>query len=209
MDKKVSTKDIAMRQFEKTNMINEAEELSKLWSEVCIGNQRSYTLIHQKLYRALYVYGNRMLNDDELTNDVIQDMFIKLWVRKELTGPLDNVKAYFFAVMRSLCFDSIKNRNAMKAKNASIEFLDFQVSVEDESTQREEALKQKKAIEYALNRLPVRQREIIRLRFFESLDCAEIGVVTGIKYQSVVNHMYRAVQTLRELYGSEDGLHVA
>jgi len=200
MDKKISTQDIAVK---------DAAELSRLWSEVCMGNQRSYSLIHQKLYRALYVYGKRILNDDEVTNDLIQDMFIKLWLRKELTGPLDNVKGYFFTVMRSACFDYIKSRDTVRAKKADIEFLDFQISIEDEITQREAALKQKRAIEYALNRLPARQREIIRLRFFESLDCAEIGIVTGIKYQSVVNHMYRAVQTLREVYNSEDKLRVA
>jgi len=209
MDKKISTQDLAMHQIENSNMIQDAEELSRLWSEACMGNQRSYSLIHKKLYRALFVYGNRMLNDGELTNDLIQDMFIKLWLRKELTGPIDNVKGYFFTVMRSISFDYLKNRDAIKAKRAGIEFLDLQISIEDEITQREATIKQKKAIEHALNRLPARQREILRLRFFESLDCTEIGALTGIKYQSVVNHMYRAIQTLRELYGAEDKLRVA
>ena len=111
--------------------------------------------------------------------------------------------------MRSVCFYYIKYRDAVEAKKASIEFLEFQVSIEDEITQKEAILKQRRVIECALSKLPARQREIMRLRFFESLDCTEIGLVTGIKYQSVVNHMYRAVQTLRELYGSEDQLRVA
>lgn len=190
-------------------MIKDSEELSELWSEVCKGNQRSYALIHQKLYRSLYIYGMRILNEGELVNDLLQDLFIKLWLRKESTGPINNVRGYFFAVMRSVCFDYIKYRDAVEAKKASIEFLEFQVSVEDEITQKEAILKQRRVIECALSKLPARQREIMRLRFFESLDCTEIGLVTGIKYQSVVNHMYRAVQTLRELYGSEDQLRVA
>lgn len=190
-------------------MIKDSEELSKLWSEVCMGNQHSYALIHQKLYRSLYIYGLRIINDADLINDLLQDMFIKLWLRKESTGPIDNVKGYFFTVMRALCFDYIKSRNAVEAKKANIQFLDLQISIEDEITQRETTLKQRKVIESALNRLPKRQREIMRLRFYESLDCTEIGEKTGIKYQSVVNHMYRAVQTLRELYTSEDELRVA
>jgi RNA polymerase sigma factor (sigma-70 family) len=190
-------------------MIKDSEKLSKLWNEVCTGNQRSYSLIHRKLYRSLYVYGKRIINDGEITDDLIQEMFIKLWLRKESIGQIENVKGYFFAVMRSLCFDYIKNRDAVEARKASIVFLDLQISIEDEITQRETSIKQREVIEYALKRLPERQREIMRLRFFESLDCAEIGAMTGIKYQSVVNHMYRAVQTLREWYGSEDELRVA
>jgi len=190
-------------------MTKNSEDLSKLWSEVCIGNKRSYSLIHKKLYPALYVYGNRMLNDEELTEDVIQDMFIKLWLKKESIGPIRNVKGYFFAVMRSGCLDSIKSRIIIKAKKANIEFLDLEISIEEKITHKEVTLKQSRAIEYALNRLPARQQEILRLRFFEGMNCAEIGAMTGIQYQSVVNHMYRAVQTLRELYGSEDKLRVA
>lgn len=195
--------------IQKTIMIKDSKELSKLWSEVCMGNHRSYALIHQKLYGSLYFYGKRIINDGDLMNDLLQDMFIKLWLRKEITGPIDNVKGYFFTVLRALCFDYIKSRNAIEAKKACMEFLDLQISIEDVITQRETTLNQKKTIEKALNRLPIRQREIMRLRFFESLDCAEIGEKTGIKYQSVVNHMYRAVQTLREMYTSADDLRVA
>lgn len=190
-------------------MIKDTEELSNLWSEVCEGNHQAYTLIHQKLYGALYIYGKRIIRDGDIVNDLLQDMFIKLWLRKETTGPIDNVKAYFFTVMRSLCFDYIKNKNAIQAKKSGIQFLDFQISIEDVITQRESSLKQRKAIEYALSRLPERQREIVRLRFFESLDCAEIGEKTGIRYQSVLNHLYRAVRTLRERHACRDDLRVA
>lgn len=190
-------------------MVKNFEELSNLWNEVCMGNQHSYSLIHRKLYRALFVYGNRMLNDDELTDDVIQEMFIKLWLRRESIGPIANVQGYFFAVMRSGCLDCIKSRGSVEAKKTKIEFLDLEISTEEMITQRETTLKQKKMIELALNQLSVRQQEIMRLRFFESMNCGEIAAATGIKYQSVVNHMYRAVQTLRELYTSEDELRVA
>lgn len=209
MDKKLSAQDIYKAPIQKTNMIKDKEELSKLWREVSMGNQRSYALIHQKLYGSLYIYGKKIINDGDVINDLLQEMFIKLWLRKESTAPIENVKGYFFTVMRSLCIDYIKNRNAVKAKESGIEFSDLQISIEDEITHRETTLKQRKVIEYALNRLPERQREIMRLRFYESLNCTEIGAMTGIKYQSVVNHMYRAVQTLRELYGSEEELRVA
>ena len=97
----------------------------------------------------------------------------------------------------------------MKAKGLQIEFIDLEISTEEKITQVETTLKQKKMIELALNQLPLRQQEIMRLRFFEDMNCSEIADITGIKYQSVVNHMYRSIQTLRALYISEDELRVA
>jgi len=103
-------------------MTKKTENLSKLWNEVCMGNQYSYSLIHQMLYSALYAYVNWMLNDGELADDVIQEMFIKLWLRRGSIGQIGNVKGYFFTVARLACLDSIKSRNASEVKRAKIEF---------------------------------------------------------------------------------------
>jgi RNA polymerase sigma factor (sigma-70 family) len=190
-------------------MSKKSEELSKLWNEVCAGNERAYSLIHQKLYSKLYTYGKRIIKDDELVNDVLQETFIKLWMKKESLASIENVEAYFFVAMRSFCINSLRTTKAIEVKKQKIAFLDIQDSIEDIITQREIDLKQRRIIDEALNKLPSRQREIMQLRFFESLNCSEIGELTGIKYQSVYNHMHRAVQTLRELYSSEDQLRVA
>lgn len=50
----------------------------------------------------------------------------------------------------------------------------FQTSIEDTITEREAILRQKKIVEAALKKLPRRQREIMKLRFYESLDSKEI-----------------------------------
>jgi RNA polymerase sigma-70 factor (ECF subfamily) len=49
----------------------------------------------------------------------------------------------------------------------------------------------------ALNTLPVRQREMIFLKYFDGWNYDQIANVTGIKYQSVVNHVHRAILQLR------------
>jgi len=190
-------------------MLKKTDELSMLWDEVCTGNQRAYSILHQQLYPILFTRGKRILKDDELTAEVLQDTFIKLWLKKETIGPLENVKGYFFIAMRFACIDYLRNVEALKAKKDVIVFFDFQNSIEDVITEREVRFKQRMILEGALNKLPARQCEIMRLRFFENLNCTEIGKVTGIKYQSVVNHLYKAVQTLRGMYSSEDELLVA
>ena len=190
-------------------MSKRSDELSKLWNEVCAGNQRAYSLIHQSLYSRLHTYGKRIVKDDELVDDVLQETFIRLWMKKESIGSIENVEGYFYAVMRSFCLANLRSIEVLEAKKQTIAFLDNQDSIEDIITQREIDLKQRRIIDEALNKLPARQREIMQLRFFECLNCSEIGEVTGIKYQSVANHLHRAVQTLRELYSSENELRVA
>lgn len=186
-----------------------SSELSKLWNEVCDGNQRAFSIIHSELYSKLYTSVKRIIKDEELTNDILQDTFIKLWVNKDSVRKVENVNAYFFTAARNMSINYQQKAKFIKCKREVMDFTLFSQevvtdSVEDVITQSEAYLKQKRNFEVALNKLPARQREIMYLRFYESLDLEDIGKSTGIKYQSVINQVHRAVQTLRELYPNAD-----
>jgi len=180
-------------------------ELSKLWDDVCNGNQGAYATLHTHLYPGLFIYAKGILKDEDQANDLLQDMFIKLWLKRTSIGKIENVKSYFYTSIRSIAFNYIRRTKLEDTKLASLIFADIQFSAEDIITERESNLKLKAVISNALNNLPSRQKEIIYLRFYESMDYNQIVDVTGIKYQSVVNHVHRAVQTLREefRYGEE------
>jgi len=190
-------------------MLNNTIELSKLWDAVCLGNQDAYATLHTQLYPGLFSYVRSILRNEEEANDLLQDMFVKLWLKKESIGKIDNVKSYFYTAIRSIALNYIRQVKLRESKLDDLTSVDIQFSAEDIMTEKETSLKLKNTIAAALNKLPSRQREIIYLRFYESLDYAQIVEVTGIKYQSVVNHIHRAVQSLREDYRFEQELNVA
>ena len=188
------------------------KELAKLWDEVCTGNQKAFSTLHKTLYSRMYSKVILIIKDDEIANDILQDTFVKLWLRRTYIGKIDNVPHYFFMAARSMCISYI--RDFKKAERSMLEIgsnidKDYQESIEELILERELSAGQRKVIQAALSCLPPRQSEIIQLRFYESLNLKEIGLQTGIKYQSVVNNMYRAVQALRDKYSDESKLRVA
>jgi len=188
------------------------KELAKLWDQACTGDQKAFSALHKTLYSRMYTKVMGMIKDDELANDILQDTFVKLWLRRTFIGKIDNVLHYFLMAARSVCINYI--RNLKKAERRSLEICSniedyIEASIEEVILERELSFGQKKVIEAALSCLSPRQSEIIQLRFYESLNLKEIGLQTGIKYQSVVNHMHRAVQVLRDRYSDENELRVA
>jgi RNA polymerase sigma factor (sigma-70 family) len=188
------------------------KELAKLWDEVCNGDQKAFSTLHKTLYSRMYSKVIVIIKDEELANDILQDTFVKLWLRRNYIGKIDNVPHYFFMAARSICITYI--RDFKKAERRMLEIgsnidKDYQASIEEVYLERELSFGQKKVIEDALSCLPRRQSEIIQLRFYESLNLREIGLQTGMKYQSVVNNMYRAVQALRDSYPDENKLRVS
>jgi len=187
--------------------------LAKLWDEVCSGDQKAFSILHKTLYSKMYSKVRFIIKDEDLANDILQDTFVKLWLRRNYIGKIDNVPNYFFMAARSTCIsylrDSKKSELRMLEIGANTEGDYVQSSVEEIILERELSFGQRKILDAALSCLPRRQSEVMQLRFYENLNLKEIGLHTGIKYQSVVNHMYRAVQALRDRYSNEDELRVA
>ena len=190
-------------------MQNKTVDFSKLWDKVCNGDQEAYATLHSYLYPGLFVYAKGILKDGDQANDLLQDMFIKLWLKKKSIGKIENVKSYFYTSVRSITLNHIRRTKLQDTKLASLIFTDIQFSAEDIITEEESNRKLKIVISNALNKLPSRQKEIVFLRFYEDMDYNQIVGVTGIKYQSVINHVYKAVQTLREEFRYRAELFVA
>ena len=178
-------------------MVNKVNQLSELWNQVCAGEQKAYALLHHELYPGLFVYIRSILKDEDMANDLVQDLFIKLWVKKETIGKIENVKAYFYRTARSLSINLLRSLKMQQSRLTGFTDSEIQFSSEYLIIAEENNIALKKAVQQALNKLPSKQREIIYLSFFECLNYTQIVEITGIKYQSVVNHIYRAVRQLR------------
>lgn len=173
--------------------------LSSYWEEVLQGSARAYSRLHELLHPLLYRYAWAMLNDEELADDVIQELFIKLWYRKERIGALRNVKGFFLTALRRQTLNQLRS---LKRLHITVPHdPDIAFSPEDIIIAEEQYNSLREKISEYLNRLPKRQKEIIYLHFYEELSYEEIAAVMGINYQSAVNLAHKAIRQLRGLIG--------
>lgn len=181
--------------------MNKCTQLAIWWEESRSGNVQSFELIHRRLYSGLYHYMLKIIKDEGATEDILQDLFVKLWERRERLGTITNVQVYFYKAARSMAINYIKS-NKLKCVGDEEVCVEIVFSHEEVVVLRENNVAKNKMLSDALNRLPKRQREILFLKYFDEWDYDHIADVTGIKYQSVVNHVHRAILQLRsELAG--------
>ncbi|MGN6178716.1 MAG: RNA polymerase sigma factor [Mucilaginibacter sp.] len=170
---------------------------SELWVQAATGSQDAYALLHKSLYSSLYHYLLKMVKEEETADDIVQDVFVKLWTKKDQIGYIKNVKAYFFTVARSMAINHFRQQKIQTERLEQIHEIEIEFNQEEVIVATEANTELKQAVATALNNLPARQREILYLKFYEDMDYYKIVEVTGIRYQSVVNHVFRAIQTLR------------
>lgn len=177
--------------------MNNVYELAVLWEKTIQGEENSFALLHQSLYPGLFNYALKMLKDEELVDDLLQDLFIKFWQNRSHIGSIGNVKSYFYRSTRSIVLNHIKSSQLKASKLENMPELDFEFSKEELILADEVDVALKAALSKALNQLPPKQKEVVYMHFYEDLEYVQIAEITGTQYQSVVNTIYRAIQMLR------------
>ncbi len=177
--------------------MNNCNQLKQWWEQTLGGNVKSFGLIHEELYSSLHFYLLKIVKDEDVAQDILQDLFVKLWERKERFGAISNVKHYFLKSARSLAINYLNSYRPELLDLQNHKQVDFVFSIEDILVEKEADREMQQALIKAMNMLPKRQKEMIFLRYFDNWNYDQIANVTGLQYQSVLNHVHRGLRQLR------------
>lgn len=149
-------------------------------------------------YPVLYRYGKRIIDDSILVEDAIQNVFVRLWEKRD-TLEINSHSAYLLASLRREILGLI-NENRKETDKVSYN-PDVEIRFEDDDflEKREAKRLRKERISAILNNLSSRQREIIYLHFYEGKPYKDIANILDVNYQSVVNNLHRAFSKIRKV----------
>ncbi len=173
---------------------------TEVWAAFLEGDDQALAEIYSNNVDRLYNYGRQFTRNKSLVKDAIQDIFFQLIDDRDKLSPAKSVKAYLFACLRRKLLDSIKRERRTvdffpEEQDAFFIFVDANSYFIDSKL----SLDQKKLLERHCNELPVRQREIIMMRFFEGLPYEEIAEIMGLaNAKTVRTMMYRGLNKLSE-----------
>ena len=137
----------------------------------------------------------QILQDEEEAKDVLQDVFLKLWQKRDELEKIDNLEAFAYRMMRNRCLDMIRSRRTVsigsltKAKLPEVEATD--VDQLDVSSSVD-------LVKRIIKELPDLQRTIIHLRDIEQLDYEEIADVTQLSANAIRVNLSRARKKVRD-----------
>lgn len=161
-------------------------------------NQLQMTEAHSDFEKGLQGRAFFKVNDRAISEDLVQDTFLKTWRYLVKGGKIDTMKAFLYHVLNNLIVDEYRKR-----KNSSLDDLlekGFEPSTGvNESEKLFDALDGKAAL-FMIQRLPEAYRKIMRMRYVQDLSIKEISLITGISRNSVAVQAHRGLVKLRLLY---------
>lgn len=145
---------------------------------------------------AMFRLAYGLLGSREDAEDVVQELYVKLWQSGLRTGEVGNPKAYCITIVRNMCLDRLKSpasRVGSLPENFDIE------TVTDGLEQRQ---KVRRVLE-AMENLSVREKTVVRMKLLEDLSYKEIQERTGISSLSLRVLMSHARRKLKK-YADND-----
>jgi RNA polymerase sigma-70 factor, ECF subfamily len=158
-------------------------------------DESSFEKLFKAHFKALHAYVVTMLKDEDVAEEIVQSMFLRLWEKRERLTVQTSVKAYLYRCVHN---DSLNYLKHLKVK-ASYEDHSAYV-MKDQTNQPGKTIELKELeaqIRQALNELPEQCRTIFQLSRFEELKYREIADHLDLSIKTVEKQMGKALKLLR------------
>ena len=163
--------------------------------------KRLYLPFHAKLYRIAFA----LVGNQEEAEDIVQEVYSRLWERKEELAAVRNPEAYAITLTKHFSLDYLRSPRASRQAAELEETEEFQSdSSPEKETEEKDQIRQ---IRRWIDKLPLNQQQVLRLQGMEDYSVEEIEQITGYTAGNIRVLLSRARKTIREqfkkLYGNE------
>ena len=156
------------------------------------GQWAAFDELYNRYWEKLYHAAWNVLQDDESSKDVVQEVFTDLWTRRSALQ-IDQVSAYLYKAVKNQVIMLIRRK---KLRDSYLDRFNriLETNAVEESIYRNEL---EKAFEQSLTTLPPRCREVFYLSRFQCLSNQEIARRLSISVSTVENQINKALKRLR------------
>ncbi|HWV67546.1 RNA polymerase sigma-70 factor [Chitinophaga sp.] len=159
------------------------------------GDQQAFRLIFDAYSNRVFTYAFRYLKSKELSEEIVQEVFLKIWVKKEGLPEIGNFGGFIRTVTNNLTIDALRKR-ALDYKTANDTHHKW--SDLDNATEEDILLKDSRAyMAMAIDQLPKQQKLVYQMCYIDGLKQKEVAKQLNISPLTVKVHLREAIKALK------------
>jgi RNA polymerase sigma-70 factor (ECF subfamily) len=174
--------------------LNNNFDESKLLLELSQGSEPAFTELYNRYKNNVYATALKITKSKILAEEVVQDVFLKIWQNQENLAEITNFENYLFIISRNHIFDMIKK--IARETTLAVDVNYKNTASEDTDT----AIKDDQyniILNQIIDQLPPQQQKIYKMARWEGLSHQKIGENLGISTETVKKHMAQALKFVR------------
>jgi len=161
------------------------------------GSTHAYRALYEKYWEQTYNQAYKRLRDHDEAEDITQDVFLQLWLKREGTV-IENLAAYLFVATRNSVYSYLSKADRFAPVNELLYQLEAHGDQADARLLKTEFLV---AYEALIGTLPAAQQTIFRMRYQQDLSPGEIAGILDVSPKTVRNQLGKALSKVKSSLG--------
>ncbi|MBO4671712.1 MAG: RNA polymerase sigma-70 factor [Bacteroidales bacterium] len=159
------------------------------------GDKDAFAFIYNSYVGKSFNFVYALVKDDETAKDIVQDTFIKVYLKRDTISKVSSFSSYLFRMLRNAVLDHFDSEMVKLRYLARLQYSEDFADVVNEQMNVNDLSEQ---IEDALARMPKQRQHIFRLSRFKGVPNQEIARMFGISKRTVENHLTNALRDIRK-----------
>lgn len=159
-----------------------------------INPQEAFALMFETYHKQLCLYVVQLTDSFSIAEDIVQELFVSLWEKKNYLNIAVNLRGYLFLAARNNTYLFLRKRNLVSMEEIFDMEIDFSEDFSDEETLRE----REREIMNELQKLPKQEFAAIKAVILENKKYKEAAVELDISVNTLKTYLSRALKRLRK-----------
>lgn len=179
-----------------------------LLEKVARGDKSAFTALFHRYQRRIYDIAIRLTHSTIIAEEMVQDIFTMIWLKREDLLKVRDFNAYLFIVTRNEAYRTLRNLSTRRARLRELE--EEEVTIAHNNVQEQLLEKEYAALlKTAVSRLPFMQQQVYHLMKEQALKRDEVAERLNIKPETVKRHIAQAMRNIRAYLLSHPDLIIA
>lgn len=179
-------------------MASENVNPTLLLRQLQLGSEQAFSKIYDLYSKPLYYNILRLIKDENIAQEILQELFLKLWLNRERIDPEKKWLSYLYEMAHRLVIDQFRKaaKDQRIINHLILITVDHVINVEDQFINRENHELLSKAIE----NLPAQRKQVFKLCKIEGKSYQEAAELLGLSPITIRNQIVAANKSLKEFF---------
>lgn len=158
---------------------------------------REFQLVFEQYYNPLCKYASGFIKEKEVCEDIVQDVFVKIWESRRSILEAEGVKFYLFTAVRNNCLTYLQRMQRLPVYSLTDMDVEDEWPLSDAETTEATTINYKGLLDKGIEQLPPKCKEIFLLSRLGSYSNQDVADNLGISIKTVNNQIWKALKFLR------------
>lgn len=174
-------------------------DLFTIQQQICRGDEKALTSLYGLYARRLLHFARLITRSGELSEEVVEDVFVKLWTQRQKIGEINNLAVYLYVAVKNTALNAV-SQQARQLIHAPFDDLGIEIDLASHSDPHNLLVTSEllQRMQQVVNALPPRCRMIFKLVREDGLKHREVAEVLNISIHTVDAQMAIAIKKICE-----------